>query len=142
MRKGESKTVFSLQTKKRSQLPVKDFFPVDYGLPHQAFGFEIGPVCFRQHQMKVVQEQFILLYKMKKNTTLYRFKCDSSYTRQELFVTLFVFIITFTSNSPTQVEYFSPSIYVICCEITTSRFKDKIMIFYICIHYNNIHVGP
>jgi len=47
MRKGESKTVFSLRTEKRSQLPVIDFFPRDYGLPHQAFGFEIGPVCFR-----------------------------------------------------------------------------------------------
>jgi len=47
MRKGESKTVFSLRTEKRSQLPVIDFFPKDYGLPHQAFGFEIGPVCFR-----------------------------------------------------------------------------------------------
>ena len=47
MRKGESKTVFSLKTEKRSQLPVKDFYPKDYGLPHQAFGFEIGPVCFR-----------------------------------------------------------------------------------------------
>lgn len=47
LRKSESKTVFTLRTEKRSQLPVVDFFPVDYGLPHQAFGFEIGPVCFR-----------------------------------------------------------------------------------------------
>merc|ERR1712200_178797 len=33
-----------LVSTKLSQLPVVDFFPVDYGLPHQAFGFEIGPV--------------------------------------------------------------------------------------------------
>ena len=46
-RKSESKTVFNIQTKKRNQLPIVDFYPVDYGLPHQAFGFEVGPVCFR-----------------------------------------------------------------------------------------------
>ena len=46
-RKHESKTIFNIATSKLSQLPVVDFYPVDYGLPHQAFGFEIGPVCFR-----------------------------------------------------------------------------------------------
>jgi len=46
-RGSESKTIFTLVSTKLSQLPVVDFFPVDYGLPHQAFGFEIGPVCFK-----------------------------------------------------------------------------------------------
>lgn len=46
-RRQESKTIFNILTSKLSQLPVIDFHPVDYGLPHQAFGFEIGPVCFR-----------------------------------------------------------------------------------------------
>jgi collagen type V/XI/XXIV/XXVII alpha len=46
-RGSEAKTIFTLVTTKLSQLPVVDFFPVDYGLPHQAFGFEIGPVCFK-----------------------------------------------------------------------------------------------
>jgi len=46
-RGSESKTIFNLVSTKISQLPVVDFFPVDYGLPHQAFGFEIGPVCFK-----------------------------------------------------------------------------------------------
>merc|ERR1712154_461864 len=46
-RGSESKTIFNLVTSKLSQLPVVDFYPVDYGLPHQAFGFEIGPVCFK-----------------------------------------------------------------------------------------------
>ncbi len=43
----ESKTTFLLETSLLSQLPIADFLPVDYGLPHQAFGFEVGPVCFR-----------------------------------------------------------------------------------------------
>lgn len=46
-RRSESKTVFNIVTNKRDQLPIVDFFPVDYGLPHQAFGFEVGPVCYR-----------------------------------------------------------------------------------------------
>jgi collagen type V/XI/XXIV/XXVII alpha len=42
----EAKTIFDLQTNKLNQLPVIDFLPADYGMPHQAFGFEVGPVCF------------------------------------------------------------------------------------------------
>ena len=45
-KQGESKTTFDLTTKRLSQLPLQDFLPKDYGLPHQAFGFEVGPVCF------------------------------------------------------------------------------------------------
>ena len=47
MRSTESKTVFELNTEKLSQLPIIDFKPADYGLPHQAFGFDVGPVCFK-----------------------------------------------------------------------------------------------
>jgi len=43
----ESKTIFEIRTQKLGQLPLVDFYPVDYGKPHQAFGFEVGPVCFR-----------------------------------------------------------------------------------------------
>jgi collagen type V/XI/XXIV/XXVII alpha len=43
----ESKTIFEIRTKKLGQLPLVDFYPKDYGKPHQAFGFEVGPVCFR-----------------------------------------------------------------------------------------------
>lgn len=46
-RKAKSETVFEIRTKKLDQVPIIDFFPVDYGLPHQAFGFEVGPVCFK-----------------------------------------------------------------------------------------------
>ena len=46
-RKGSSKTVFEIRSDKLGQLPIIDFFPVDYGQPHQAFGFEVGPVCFK-----------------------------------------------------------------------------------------------
>jgi len=46
-RKGSSKTVFEIRTEKLGQLPIIDFFPTDYGQPHQAFGFEVGPVCFK-----------------------------------------------------------------------------------------------
>jgi len=45
--KSESKTVFEVRTEKLGQLPMVDFYPVDYGKPHQAFGFEVGPVCFK-----------------------------------------------------------------------------------------------
>merc|ERR1711963_125161 len=46
-KRRESKTVFEVRTKKLGQLPLVDFYPIDYGKPHQAFGFEVGPVCFR-----------------------------------------------------------------------------------------------
>lgn len=46
-RKGSSKTIFEIRSDKLGQLPIIDFFPVDYGQPHQAFGFEVGPVCFK-----------------------------------------------------------------------------------------------
>jgi len=46
-KKAESKTVFEVKTQKLGQLPLVDFYPVDYGKPHQAFGFEVGPVCFK-----------------------------------------------------------------------------------------------
>jgi len=46
-KQAESKTVFEVRTKKLGQLPLVDFYPVDYGKPHQAFGFEVGPVCFK-----------------------------------------------------------------------------------------------
>lgn len=45
--KGKKQTVFEIRTKKVVQLPIVDFFPVDYGMPNQAFGFSTGPVCFR-----------------------------------------------------------------------------------------------
>jgi len=47
MAPADSKTIFELQTARLSQLPVVDFLPADYGMPHQAFGFEVGPVCFK-----------------------------------------------------------------------------------------------
>lgn len=43
----ESKTIFEVRTTKLGQLPLVDFFPSDYGQPRQAFGFEVGPVCFK-----------------------------------------------------------------------------------------------
>lgn len=46
-RKGKGETVFEIRTKKLSQLPIIDFYPVDYGMQDQAFGFSIGPVCLR-----------------------------------------------------------------------------------------------
>merc|ERR1712142_398557 len=46
-KRRESKTVFEVRTKRIGQLPLVDFYPIDYGKPHQAFGFEVGPVCFR-----------------------------------------------------------------------------------------------
>jgi collagen type V/XI/XXIV/XXVII alpha len=46
MRTSEEKTIFDLHTMRLSQLPMVDFLPADYGMPHQAFGFEVGPVCF------------------------------------------------------------------------------------------------
>ena len=46
MAPADSKTIFELRTERLSQLPLVDFLPADYGMPHQAFGFEVGPVCF------------------------------------------------------------------------------------------------
>lgn len=46
-RKSKGETVFLVQTEKLEQLPLVDFYPVDYGLPHQAFGFTFGPICFK-----------------------------------------------------------------------------------------------
>merc|ERR1712241_1474692 len=46
-KRRESKTIYEIRTQKLGQLPLVDFYPVDYGKPHQAFGFEVGPVCFR-----------------------------------------------------------------------------------------------
>lgn len=46
-RKSKSETVFDLRTRKLEQLPITDFYPVDYGMPNQAFGFLAGPVCFK-----------------------------------------------------------------------------------------------
>lgn len=46
---GQSKgeTIFEIRTKKLDYLPIIDFYPVDYGLPNQAFGFHAGPLCFK-----------------------------------------------------------------------------------------------
>lgn len=47
MRKSKGDTVFLVYSKKLQQLPLVDFYPVDYGSPHQAFGFTVGPICFK-----------------------------------------------------------------------------------------------
>lgn len=46
-RDSKSETVFEVRTSKLSQVPLIDFYPVDYGSPNQAFGFSVGPVCFK-----------------------------------------------------------------------------------------------
>lgn len=46
-RQAESKTIFEVRTTRLGQLPIVDFYPVDYGQQQQAFGFEVGPVCFK-----------------------------------------------------------------------------------------------
>lgn len=44
--KGE--TIFEIRTKKLDVLPIIDFYPTDYGgQVQQAFGFQMGPVCFK-----------------------------------------------------------------------------------------------
>jgi collagen type V/XI/XXIV/XXVII alpha len=43
----EDKTIFKVRTKKLGQLPLVDFLPSDYGKPRQAFGFQVGPACFK-----------------------------------------------------------------------------------------------
>lgn len=45
--RSKSETVFEVRTPKLQYLPIIDFYPVDYGLPQQAFGFQVGPVCFK-----------------------------------------------------------------------------------------------
>lgn len=45
--KAKSETVFEIRTKKTQFLPLVDFYPVDYGQQQQAFGFQVGPVCFK-----------------------------------------------------------------------------------------------
>ncbi|NXO08439.1 CO3A1 protein, partial [Oriolus oriolus] len=40
------KTVFEYRTRKTMRLPVVDIAPLDIGGPDQAFGVDIGPVCF------------------------------------------------------------------------------------------------
>lgn len=46
-RKSKSETIFEIRTEKLAQLPIVDFYPIDYGMPNQAFGFSVGPVCFK-----------------------------------------------------------------------------------------------
>jgi collagen type V/XI/XXIV/XXVII alpha len=46
-RKGKAKTVFVIHTKRLQKLPLIDFYPIDYGSSEQAFGFTVGPVCFK-----------------------------------------------------------------------------------------------
>jgi len=43
----EGKTIFEIRTNRLGQLPLVDFYPVDFGRQQQAFGFEVGPVCFK-----------------------------------------------------------------------------------------------
>merc|ERR1712080_85389 len=45
---GDNEVEFSAQENRPNilgQLPIVDFYPVDYGQQQQAFGFEVGPVC-------------------------------------------------------------------------------------------------
>ena len=46
--RSKSETVFEVRTRKLAYLPIIDFYPVDYGQQQQAFGFQMGPVCFKQ----------------------------------------------------------------------------------------------
>lgn len=41
-----TRTVFEFKTRKPKRLPVVDMAPADIGEENQAFGIEIGPVCF------------------------------------------------------------------------------------------------
>lgn len=45
--RSKSETVFEIRTRKVEYLPLIDFFPVDYGAQQQAFGFHMGPICFK-----------------------------------------------------------------------------------------------
>lgn len=42
-----AKTVFEFNTDDTLRLPIEDVSPSDIGHPSQAFGLEIGPVCFQ-----------------------------------------------------------------------------------------------
>lgn len=46
-RASKSETIFEIKTQNLEQLPIIDFYPMDYGAPNQAFGFSAGPVCFK-----------------------------------------------------------------------------------------------
>lgn len=46
-RKNKSQTIFEVRTRKLEELPIIDFYPIDYGMPNQAFGFSMGPICFK-----------------------------------------------------------------------------------------------
>lgn len=46
-RRGMSRTVLEVTSTELDELPMQDFLPVDYGLPSQSFGFEVGPLCLR-----------------------------------------------------------------------------------------------
>ncbi|CAG2101914.1 unnamed protein product [Medioppia subpectinata] len=43
---NESSTQFMIQTTKPMHLPIVDFWPSDYGLSTQQFGYNVGPICF------------------------------------------------------------------------------------------------
>lgn len=43
----ESQTILELRTERPTDLPITDFWPTDYGQTGQAFGFEVGAVCFQ-----------------------------------------------------------------------------------------------
>lgn len=47
--RSKSETIFEIRTKKLDNLPIIDFYPTDYGGNgyQQAFGFQMGPVCFK-----------------------------------------------------------------------------------------------
>lgn len=46
-RSTKAETIFEIRTENLDELPLIDFYPVDYGAPNQAFGFTVGPVCFK-----------------------------------------------------------------------------------------------
>lgn len=43
----KSESVFELRTRKLELMPIIDFYPMDYGQSNQAFGFQMGPICFK-----------------------------------------------------------------------------------------------
>uniref|UniRef100_T1PCG7 Fibrillar collagen domain protein n=1 Tax=Musca domestica TaxID=7370 RepID=T1PCG7_MUSDO len=40
-------TILLVNTKRLNYLPINDFLPLDYARENQAFGFKVGPVCFK-----------------------------------------------------------------------------------------------
>lgn len=54
-RQGKSETIFEIKTKKLHQLPLTDFHPIDYGNSNQAFGFRVGPVCFKWIKCRIAE---------------------------------------------------------------------------------------